>query len=338
MDDTHHIGPDAEAARWHARMLAADCAHADREALNQWLSHSRHHEEAYGRIADVLSAVESAQVDPRLQLLAEQAFEESAAAPKKRAVALWPTAVAASLAVAAITTVTWVGPNAAVAPIAYETSEQRSTIVLSDGSTAVLDVGTKITVEMSDDAREVTLLAGRALFEVAHDSNRPFSVDANDSRTIALGTRFQVTLDKRAVSVVLEEGSVEVERFAHGRTVVWSERLHPGEQVVIDAATGTASKKSLDSYAALSWVQNRHVFRDTRLDEAIQEINRYAAKKVRLGDPSLAEWHLAGSFIAGDSEQIMAAVASVLPVRVVSAGEHELVLFRRYSDLEQARP
>jgi transmembrane sensor len=74
------------------------------------------------------------------------------------------------------------------------------------------------------------------------------------------------------------------------------------------------------------------------LDEAIQEINRYAAKKVRLGDPSIADWHLAGSFIAGDSEQIMAAVASVLPVRVVSTGEHELVLFRRYSDLEQARP
>lgn len=338
MDDTQHIGPDAEAARWHARMLAADCAHADRESLKKWLAHSPHHEEAFGRIADVLSAVESAQVDPRLQLLAEQALDESAIASRKRAVALWPAAVAASLAVAAITAVSWVGPNAAVAPIAYESAEHRSTIVLNDGSTAVLDVGTKITVEMSKSAREVKLLAGRALFEVAHDASRPFSVDANDSRTTALGTRFQVALDERAVSVVLEEGSVEVERFDARKTVAWSERLQPGEQVVIDAVTGTASKKSFESYSALSWVQNRHVFRDTRLDEAISEINRYAAKKVRLGDPSLADWQLAGSFIAGDSEQIMAAVASVLPVRVVSAGEHELVLFRRYSDLEQARP
>jgi transmembrane sensor len=338
MDDTHHIGPDAEAARWHARMLAADCTHADREALKNWLAHSSHHEAAYGRVADVLSAVESAQVDPRLQLLAEQAFEESTVAPTKRAVALWPAAVAASLAVAAIAIVTWVGPNSGVAPIVYETSQQRSTVVLNDGSTAVLDVGTRIEVEMSDEAREVKLLAGRALFEVAHDASRPFSVEANDSRTTALGTRFQVTLDDEMVSVVLEEGSVAVERFDSSDSVAWSERLRPGEQVLIDAVTGTASKRTFDSYSALSWVQNRHVFRDTRLEDAIQEINRYAAKKVRLGDPSLADWHLAGSFIAGDSEQIMAAVASVLPVRVISAGEHELVLFRRYSDLEQARP
>lgn len=338
MDDTQHLGPEAQAARWHARMLAADCTPADRESLTTWLAHSRHHEEAYGRVSHVLSAVESADADPRLQFLAEQAFQESAAHAKKRAVALWPAAVAASLAVAAISLVTWVGPSSAVGPLVYETSEQRSTIVLSDGSTAVLDVGTKIAVEMTDKAREVRLVSGRALFEVAHDANRPFSVDANDSRTTALGTRFQVELANRTVSVVLEEGSVAVERFSAGEKLDWSQRLRPGEQVVIDALTGIGSKRAVDSYSALSWIQNRHVFRDTRLDDAIEEINRYAAKKVRLGDPSLADWHLAGSFIAGDSEQIMAAVASVLPVRVVPAGEHEIVLFRRYSDLEQARP
>jgi transmembrane sensor len=338
MDDINHIGPDAEAARWHARMLATDCAHADRESLKEWLAHSHHHDAAYGRVARILSAVDSGRADPRLQLLAEQAFEESAAIPKKRAVALWTAAVAASLALVAITLVTWVGPHSDVSALAYETSEQRSTIVLSDGSTVVLDVGTRIAVKITDESREVKLLVGRALFEVAHDAGRPFSVEANDARTTALGTRFQVALSDKAVEVVLEEGSVAVERFDAGAKLAWSERLRPGEQVVIDSITGIGSKRAVDSYSATSWIQNRHVFRDTRLDDALQEINRYAAKKVRLGDPSLADWHLAGSFIAGDSEQIMAAVASVLPVRVVIIGEHEIVLFRRYSDLQQTRP
>jgi transmembrane sensor len=336
MDDKLHIGPDEEAARWHARMLAEDCSQADRHVLDAWLNHSPHHADAYSRVGHILSAVESAQADPRLQLLADQAFEESKVIPKKRAT-VWPAALAASLALVAITFVS-IGTPEEVASIVYETSQQRSTIVLDDGSKAVMDVGTRIAVRMTDRAREIELIAGRAFFDVAHDKQRPFSVDANESRTTALGTRFQVELNGQGVSVVLEEGSIAVEQLAAGPARAWSERLQPGEQIVIDSASGSRLKRLVDADIATSWTLNRHVFRDTRLEEAVAEINRYSSKNVRLGDPSLADLHLAGSFIAGDSEQIMAAVASVLPVRVVSAGEHEIVLFRRYSEIEQDRP
>lgn len=338
MDDKHHIGPEAEAARWHARMLAEDCSHGDREALDAWRNHSLHHAEAYARITDVLSAVESAQADPRLQLLADRAFEDSKASRKDRAVARWPAAIAASLAVLAVTLVSLIGTREAVAPQFYDAGQQRSVVALDDGSRAVLDVGTRIAVRMTDRARRIELLAGRAFFDVAHDPQRPFSVEANESRTTALGTRFQVELSHQRVYVVLEEGSIEVESIDAGPTVAWSERLMPGEQISIDWASGSRSKRIVDSDVATSWTLNRHVFRDTRLDEAVAEINRYSTKKVRLGDPSLADLHLAGSFIAGDSEQIISAVASVLPVRVVSAGDQEIVLFRRYSDSEQFRP
>src|SRR5688572_7533433 len=146
MDDKQYIGPDEEAARWHARMLAEDCSQADREALDAWRKHSRHHSDAYARITDILSALESGQADPRLQLLAEQAFEDSKATPKQRAMELWPATIAASLALVATTLVFWIGTHEEVAPMVYEAGQQRSSVVLEDGSRAVLDVGTRIAV------------------------------------------------------------------------------------------------------------------------------------------------------------------------------------------------
>ena len=65
---------------------------------------------------------------------------------------------------------------------------------------------------------------------------------------------------------------------------------------------------------------------------AIEQVNRYSAKKVRLADPDLADLHVAGNFIAGDSDLIVDALASALPLRVVEGGEKEIILFRRYDD------
>jgi transmembrane sensor len=71
------------------------------------------------------------------------------------------------------------------------------------------------------------------------------------------------------------------------------------------------------------------VFRATPLAVAVQEINHYAARKVRLGDPQLASLVVGGNFVAGDSESVVAAFAAALPVRVVDGGG-ELILFQRY--------
>jgi len=51
---------------------------------------------------------------------------------------------------------------------------------------------------------------------------------------------------------------------------------------------------------------------------------------VRLGDPALADLPVAGNFIAGDSDVVVAAFAAVLPLRVVASGDREIILFRRY--------
>lgn len=337
MEVEKNIGLYEQAARWHARMLAEDCSDEDRRRLEEWRKRSPFHEEAYRRAAGTLSLVEKASKDARFRLLAERAYAESRDDARNwRKRPLWAGAMAAGLAALAVMVMHVTNPSLKSQAVVYEAGQEHSTITLEDGSRVDLDVGTSIAVRMSARARQIDLLSGRALFDVAHDSTRPFSVDAHGSRTTALGTRFQVAREGDRVRVVLEEGAVAVEQLRE-KAISWSDRLSPGEQIVIDS-TGERSKNRVDTLVATSWAQNRHIFRDTRLEEAIAEINRYSATKVRIGDPQVADLKVAGTFIVGDGEQIMGALASVLPVRMVRAGDREILVFRRHSGLERSAP
>ncbi len=74
----------------------------------------------------------------------------------------------------------------------HQSEQTRRDVTLADGSVVHLDVDSEINVSFSSGHRDITLVNGRALFEVAHDASRPFVVSAGQSHTTALGTHFQV--------------------------------------------------------------------------------------------------------------------------------------------------
>jgi transmembrane sensor len=97
-------------------------------------------------------------------------------------------------------------------------------------------------------------------------------------------------------------------------------RLAPGEQLSFSAGDRNVRKRAVDARAATSWAVGRHVFRETPLADALREVNRYAAVKVRIADSALAELPVSGNFAAGDSEAIVAAWSAVLPLQATPAG------------------
>lgn len=345
-----------QAARWHARLRAADCTSQDRMAFEQWRRSDAAHACAYAMAERTQRQLDRLAVDPRLQALArlarntvaadggDELCEDSAdldavatsptASPAQRRPRWFvPAALAASVALGAIAVRILPGLIDREPPsIAYEAPLDRTrTVTLADGSIVQLDVASRIQVSLRDDRRLVTLQSGRAVFDVAHDRSRPFSVTAADSRTTALGTRFQVQLDADKVVVTLAQGLVAIdnEPAAVGGARDWHEQLQPGEQLHVDTRKALRTRSIVDANAITSWTRGRHLFRGTPLHEALDEVNRYAQKKVRLGDPELADLQVGGNFIAGDSELIVAAFAAVLPLSVVD-GNREIILFRRH--------
>ncbi len=329
-----------EAARWCARLAASDCSLQDHLAFERWRDASEANARAYLDAQRVLRGIDRLADDVRLRALAERAFGEASAAgasgertAHKPTRWLIPATLAASILLAAIGIHFMRGStgeaiaNAAPAVAYTAPSGQPRTISLQDGSTVHLDGMSEMTVRMTPHERHIELTAGRAFFEVAHDASRPFSVLAGHTTTTALGTHFQVVKRSEDVVVTLAEGSVAVD--AVSGEARWHERLSPGEQLSVSPGLPPSLKRT-DAQAATSWTHGRLVFRGTALAEAVEEINRYAVRKVRLGDPSLGDMAVSGSFLVSESDDIVTALAAVLPLRVVNAGDNEVILFRHY--------
>ena len=313
-----------DAARWYARIHAPDCTGRDREEFEVWLRADPDHWRAYADAERTVCRFDQLlEYDTQLRALADETCGEPVVVARRR----WavPAALAASLVMALVAVrLGGVGEHAQPPELFATRMDEQRDITLADNSVVHLDVGSEITVNMTGRSREITLTRGRALFDVAKDRERPFAVTAGGTRTTALGTRFQIQTSSERVVVVLTEGSVSVARPD------WEERLAPGEQLSLEGAGTAPVKRSVDTHVATSWSRGRLVFRGTPLAEALEEVNRYSTRKLRLADPSLATLPVGGNFIAGDSELVLSAFVAALPLRSVDGGGGEILLFRRY--------
>lgn len=346
MDENNTVGVQEQADRWFARLLAPDCSARERETFEQW-RRVPEHASAYGQRERLWRRFAEPEVagDPRLAALRERVLARTAAGgaagasdwqqtlaalpPRARPERIvrkrraWPLAIAASICALAIALgVRFMGTGPAEAM--YVSMGALREVALEDGTRVQLDVGTELAVRFDGDARAVTLRRGRALFDVAHDAQRPFTVDLGDSQVTVLGTRFQILRSPDDVSVTLDRGSLRLDGGTGA--VARSERLVPGDQVGYSRQDpSTWHKRRVDSAAETAWSRGRLVFRATPLAEAVREVNRYANPKLHLADPSLSDLRVSGNFIAGDGDLVASTWAATLPLRVEKRSD-EIVL------------
>jgi transmembrane sensor len=350
-----------QAARWYARLRAPDCTVQERADFETWRASDSRNAAAYAaaeRMNDALAKLATA--DPRLKAMVDQAASSgatlpddepeeppagkppsltiSAAPPRamrpRRIARPFTYAAGVLIAGAAVLALLALGkPDAAQAvggyrysnlnPIVrYGSGAARRAVTLDDGTRAYLDVASIIEVRFDTTRRDVTLVQGRALFDAAHDATRPFVVTVGTERVTALGTVFQVDREPSEVVVTLAQGAVTVTSQGGVEEV----HLAPGEELRSSAGSTRWSKRSVDALSATSWSVGKHIFREQRLGDAVREINRYAAKRVRLADARLDDLVVNGEFATDDSESIVDALAVALPVRVVTM-RTELVLY-----------
>lgn len=327
-----------QAARWYARLHAPDCSAAERHAFQQWLEADPDHARVFQQAVNTTEYVKrQALHDDRLKALAAKAFDDSAKPRsdgfKDAICSHWRSAAVLLMGVGMIAlTASKIAQHPTdVAPAAsYVNNESHERqIKLSDGSVLHLDVGAEVTVAMSPQERHLELAKGRAYFEVAHDKTRPFSVTAAGTRTVALGTRFEVSLLPQTVNVTLAEGSVAITNSVD--TNKWREILTPGQQLQVNVDDEHRQRVQVDAETIVGWSKGRLIFDDMPLDKVLDEVNRYASIKVHLGDAQLASIPIGGNFVAGaDTNEFVETLTAVLPIRSVRTGANEIVLFQRY--------
>ncbi|RMD88584.1 MAG: DUF4880 domain-containing protein, partial [Alphaproteobacteria bacterium] len=265
-----------EATRWFARLRRDDVSDSDRAAFEAWRSENLAHRRAFDEISGLWSMMDGLEPQPR------PARSRLPGRVPRLAGALVASLllVVAGLYVAgsAFDIGPWGLPH-------YRTAlgEQR-TVTLRDGSRVYLNTQTDMAVAFYDVERHVRLRSGEALFEVAHDPDRPFIVDAGAGRVHVTGTQFNIRLDGEAAAVTVIEGHVDVSRRLDDRGP--SAQLVAGEGALVDAA-GVSEVKPVDVASITAWREGRLVFRGTPLQQVVADLNRYFAPEIRIGDRSL---------------------------------------------------
>jgi transmembrane sensor len=325
--------PWAVAAYWHGVFDDGEPDAAQRERFETWLAADPTHRAAYASVEHAWAGMASAGVDERIL-----AMRRAALATPRNTQARWirPTAVAA-LGLVVVGLVAgillkfspWGSTNSNASEFATQVGE-RSNIILTDGSTVVLNTDSRMKVEFDSQTRRVRLLAGQAWFEVAKNQPRPFVVEAGDRIVTAHGTAFDVRLDNHdQVQVTLIEGRVSVEALGSGgagpNIQFDHEDLLPGDQLVVTGSR-PPSKRRTDVAKATSWREGQIIFDDDTLGAAVAEVNRYSAKKIVLADPRLAALRMSGVFVAGHSDSFVETVIGNFPIKVSSDSNGQILL------------
>ncbi len=222
-------------------------------------------------------------------------------------------------------------------PAVYDTDVgERRIIALPDGSRISMDSDTEVRVRYSDVSRAVKLDRGRARFDVAHDTSRPFTVRAGTETVVAVGTSFNVERLGAKVVVTLIQGRVVIKSAAADVPSSAQESrpalrpplsLQAGEQLVALADT-PAKVSAANLQTATAWEAGHLIFKDETLAEAVERVNRYTQRPITV-EPSVASLRISGVFNAGDVGSFVSAVTSYFPIQATTTSNDTIVLQHR---------
>jgi len=145
-------------------------------------------------------------------------------------------------------------------------------VLLPDGTRVWLNAASTLRypIAFTGGERRVTLI-GEAYFEVAHNPQQPFYVDARGSTIRVLGTHFNVYAyeNEQQLTTTLVEGAVNVSK--NGKIV----SLQPNQQAMIDMSTGQMTRKETDIWNALAWKNGYFRFERASLEDIFTVISRW---------------------------------------------------------------
>lgn len=316
------------AAAWCDRMAGENVTRETRAAFVHWLEESPQHRTAYAAVTRAWRQVQASSCEPRILELRHEAVRRAALGPP-RGVGLRAMLGATVLMIAALLALVQlssIGPEAS-----FESGEtrfvtrvgERRAIDLEDGSTVTLNTGSELISLYDAKERRVVLTRGQAFFEVAKHDARPFVVESQGRRIVAVGTAFEVRLYDQNIKVTMLEGVVRVEQAEDTPHPVAT--LSAGEQLTLGAGRFDRVRLA-DPQRLVSWRDGQMIFESSRLADAVAEVNRYSQQQVKLATPALGDLLISGAFATGNPAVFVDALTAYFNIRVVYRDETTILL------------
>lgn len=309
------------AAEWMVRLNGPALSEAERKALSLWLSEdsARLRELEELRIVWKVAgrALSSPEMAARLNDTVGLTGRPVTGWTTRRSALVGALAVAASICVVVISQ----QDKPSGAPELANGSNVQTAIgqiqryTLPDTSSVTVAADSVVSVNFTDGQREIALGRGELYLQVAHDRARPFTVMAGTHSVTVTGTQFNLDFDaaRNVLEVAVTEGSVNVGLGA-GADAQKIEKLKAGDVVLFEASGDTVRRRVTPKQVA-DWRQGALHFDQTRLRDAIVEMNRYAAKPIVATDDKITTLTLTGRFEARDTASFIYALETVFGLK-----------------------
>lgn len=218
----------------------------------------------------------------------------------------------------------WYNPSYQQQDYATQFGEQK-TVQLSDGSWVQLNTDTRVEVQQRLRSRELRLVQGEAVFNVAHGEyavsrllERRFTVTAGSVLVKDIGTVFNV--DKASdtdIAVTVLQGEVDVSQINSSVPAI---TLKQGQSVT-HGLTGFGPVESADVNAVSAWQSGLLVFDHIPLEQAIKDFQRYSHFTVDMPHSTVKTLPINGQFQAKNYQQFMQVLPHVASVNVQKISE-----------------
>lgn len=313
-DGTPAASSADQSLRWLARLRSGDVTPAERAAFADWCRQDPGHRREFDRAEALWRAMEG------LRPLY---------APRRRRP--WASLGAAAAGLAAVTVLAigvsngWSSPRLMSHPYVTAKAERRD-IALDDGSMLHMNADTVVIEEPCLWTRSYRLERGEAVFDVVHNSRRPFQVAVDQAVVRDVGTRFDIWRDAHGAGVSVFEGAVDL--IPAPDTPVHA--LASGQAARVGSGGVLSLLEPADEQTRTAWRHGQFIFDALPLGEVVDELNRYGRDPIVIPDPAIAALRISGSFDTGNIDGILRTLERVVPVSARRDGTaHQILLLAR---------
>lgn len=275
-------GIEARAIEWHIRLR--DGGDAIWEGFAEWLEEDPRHAAAYDAIEQADLAIEPLLPHVVIREAAND-VEERAEPPTRRG---WRWALAGGGLAASVAAAFLLLPQAESSRYEIATHPGERHVVQLDPATRVtLNGATRMTFDRKDP-RFASLTRGEALFQVRHDSTRPFRLKVGANIVEDAGTVFNVVHETGEVRVAVAEGKVV---YNPGRSAV---PLGAGQALVDREGSDAVAVTRIPVERVGSWKTGSLGYSAAPLSQVAADLSR--AMNVRIAVvPAMADRPFSGA-------------------------------------------
>ena len=296
---------DQQAANWVIRLNEGNLSEREQQQFERWKAADPQHGAAFERLQGFVGRLQALRPQQAPVQAALEAARVRRRNPAGRVLLGLLVALPVALALRAYPPNYWLADQR-TAPAQWQQ------LKLEDGSQLTLSGNSAVDLTFNGQQRQVRLLRGEILVQVAHDATRPFTVVTDDGQMRALGTRFTVKREAPGTLLSMLESSVAATDASKHDDV----QVSAGQQARITPSAvkllGRIEPRATDD----AWKHHQLVVQDRPLPEVLDELARQYGGHVQFDRQQLADLRVSAVLPLDNPRRALQLIADGLPVRI----------------------